>query len=133
MAIERSPRPRIRRLNAIEIDSYDVLPRELAERVRIIRVPFLFGPYSGMALGRFVLLKRDVADDGWSPLLFHELVHVRQWTELGVVGFGYRYIRQFLAGLVAERNWNDAYLAIEAEVEARRLTAEWYRRRNPLL
>lgn len=121
----------MRHLNAAEIDSYDVLPQELARRVRIIRVPFLVGPYSGMALGRNVLLRRDIAGDGWSPLIAHELVHVRQWAELGVIGFLYRYLRDFGRGLATTRSWNRAYVNIEAEREARELTSAWQRRRNP--
>ncbi|MGH8998990.1 MAG: hypothetical protein ACRDY7_06315, partial [Acidimicrobiia bacterium] len=35
-----------------------------------------------MTLGRFVLVRRDHLGD--EPLLAHELVHVRQWRDLGV-------------------------------------------------
>lgn len=118
-------------MTAAEIDSYDVLPPELARRVRLVRVPFLFGPYQGMTLGRIVLLRAPVAADGWNGLLAHELVHVRQWTELGVVGFGYRYLRDFAVGLVRTKSWGQAYLDIEAEREAREVTKSWFRRRNP--
>ncbi|MEL7208416.1 MAG: hypothetical protein AAGK32_09330 [Actinomycetota bacterium] len=131
MSSAPDPAPRVRRLTAAEIDSYDVLPQELARRVRLVRVPVLFGPYAGVALGRTVLLRRNVAADGWSPLLAHELVHVRQWAELGVVGFLYRYLRDFGRGLVATRSWNRAYLDIGSEREARELTRSWQRRRNP--
>ncbi|MEM9132571.1 MAG: hypothetical protein AAF962_00330 [Actinomycetota bacterium] len=133
MATPAPTAPRIRRLSAVEIDSYDVLPPELARRVRLIRVRLLFlvGPYQGMTLGRIILLRDSLPPDGWSGLLAHELVHVRQWTELGVIGFSYRYLRDFVAGLVRTRSWNQAYLDIEAEREARELTKSWFRRRNP--
>jgi hypothetical protein len=119
---------RVRRLTTAEIAAYDVVPRELAAKVRIIRLP-LPGPYDGITVGRFVFLGRDVDDDGWSTLLAHELVHVRQWSELGVIGFLARYLSQFVVGLVRLRSWNAAYRHIEAELEARAGAAEWRRRR----
>ena len=119
---------RIRSLTGDEIASYDLIPAELASRVRIIRLP-VPGPYQGMALARFVIMGRDVSSDGSSTLLAHELVHVRQWAELGVVGFGVRYLAQFVSGLYRTRSWSTAYRQIEAECEARALAEEWRRRR----
>lgn len=121
---------RVRRLNATEIESYDVLPSELATRARIIRVPFLVGSYQGAVLGRNVFLRGVVPADGESRLLAHELVHVRQWSELGVVGFSYRYVSQFLRGLVRTRSWPKAYSQIEVEVEARQIADDWHGRRG---
>lgn len=118
-----------RSLNRAELDSYDVLPRYLARRVRVLSVPSLPGDYDGMTLGYTILLARDVDDQGNSPLLAHELVHVRQWIEQGRVGFSGRYLRSFASGLRRHRNWRHAYLSIEAETEARRETSEWLRRR----
>lgn len=121
---------RVRRLNATELESYDVLPPELAARVRIIRVPFLIGRYQGAVLGRNVFLRMVVPADGDSRLIAHELVHVRQWSELGIVGFSYRYVSQFLRGLVRTRRWQDAYQQIEVEEEARQIADDWHGRRN---
>lgn len=130
----RSPatasQPWIRPLTEAEIDAYDVLPPDVAARVRVIRVPDLPGRYTGMSLGRFVLLAHPVPADGWSMLLCHELVHVRQWHELGVPRFAWRYLRDFTSGMRQLRNWNRAYLGIRAEVEARELSREWMRLRN---
>lgn len=116
---------RIRRLTNEEIKAYDVLPPELARRVWLIRIWSLPGPYVGMSLGRFVLLTRSVPPDGTSHLLAHELVHVRQWAELGVAGFAYRYLGEFVRGLRSHRRWQPAYREIGAEVEARRLADLW--------
>ncbi len=128
MSSTRPDGGRIRALTPTEIEAYDVLPPDLAGRVRIVRVPVLAGPFTGMALGRFVLLRIDVAPDGRSRLLAHELIHVRQWAELGVVGFLVRYVTDFVRGLVATRDWNEAYRRIGAEVEARDLTRRWWER-----
>lgn len=125
MGPDASPDPRVRRLNEVELDSYDVLPRDLARRVRVIRVPDLPGRYTGLSLGRFVFLAVPTPDDGRNALLCHELVHVRQWSEQGVVGFLSQYVTDFVRGYIRLRNWNDAYRAISAEVEARAITLEW--------
>jgi len=74
---------------------------------------------SAMTLGSTILVRRDRADD--PVLLHHELVHVRQWRERGVVGFLVPYVRDYLAGRRRGLGHWDAYLAIPAEVEARRL------------
>ncbi len=120
---------RVRPLTRDEIASYDLIPAELATRVRVIRAP-IPGPYQGIALGRFVLIGRDIATDGSSTLLAHELVHVRQWSELGVIGFGVRYLSQFVTGLIKTRRWSTAYRQIEIEREARSSAEEWRHRRN---
>ncbi len=118
-----------RSLNQSELDSYDVLPKYLARRVRVISVPSLPGGYDGMTLGTTILLAHDVDEQGNSPLLAHELVHVRQWYEQGRLGFSGRYVGSFARGLRFHRNWKHAYLSIEAETEARRETSAWLQRR----
>ena len=66
-----------------------------------------------MTLRRLVLLARDVADDGSSTLLAHELVHVGQWYDQGVLRFSYRYVTDFITGLIRHRSWKPAYREIE--------------------
>ncbi len=114
----------------MEIASYDMISPELARRVRIHQVPFLPGGYAGMTLGHTVLLARDVDADGNSSLLAHELVHVRQWSERGLVGFSARYLNSFASGLARHRSWNRAYHDIDAELEAKQETTDWLRRRT---
>ena len=121
---------RVRRLNQTEIDSYDVLPSDLAAKARVIRVPLLWGSYQGAALGRNILLRVDVTADGGSRLLAHELVHVGQWADKGILGFLIAYVRDFFRGLLRTRSWDAAYRQIAIEVEAREVTEEWQRRRN---
>lgn len=49
----------------------------------------------GITLGRTVLVAGDASMV--SPqLLAHEFAHVRQWEELGVVGFVWRYARELV-------------------------------------
>lgn len=119
-----------RPLNKTEIESYDVLPADLARRVRVVQIPFIPGGYAGITLGRHVLLAREVDADGNSSLMAHELVHVRQWQELGLVGFSARYLKSFSINLVGKRRWKSAYSAIDAEVEARQVATDWLRRRT---
>jgi len=123
-------KPRIRRLTTTEIDAYDHLPPELAKRVWLIEIGYLPGRYLGMTLGRFILLADMVPPTDGDLLLAHELVHVRQWSELGLVGFSYRYLRDFLAGIRRHRRWHQAYSEIEAEVEARRVADAWAQARS---
>lgn len=52
-------------------------------------------------------------------LLVHELVHVRQWGELGVIRFLWRYLTGYLGGRWKGLSHRAAYLAIPLEVEAR--------------
>lgn len=116
-----------RPLNPLELDRYHLIPRALAARVRVYEIPALPGSYVGITLGRHVFLATDVADDGKSLLLAHELVHVRQWHELGAVGFARRYVWSFLRSLPSTRSWNESYQSIPAEVEARDGAARWRR------
>ena len=89
----------MRRLEGPEIQSYDVLSRELAERVRIVRVPVLPFGSSGMAVGRFVLLRTDNDRSGNRKLLAHELIHVRQWHEAGCWAFLRTYLGDYFREL----------------------------------
>lgn len=52
------------------------------------------------------------------PLLNHEMVHIRQQRDAGVVGFGLNYIKQYAKLLLKGRSADDAYHGIDAEKEA---------------
>lgn len=86
-------------------------------RVRVIVVPALTPGVAAMTLGRFVFIRRG--HEHSAGLIAHELVHVQQWRELGVLRFLRRYLVDYLrarrAGL---RHWQ-AYRAISLEQEAR--------------
>lgn len=51
----------------------------------------------------------------------HEMVHVRQWKQLGPVRFLYRYLGSYLGNRLAGMNHVDAYRSIPLELEAYRL------------
>jgi uncharacterized protein DUF4157 len=72
-----------------------------------------------MTLGRVILLRRGHATD--QALLAHELVHVRQWRELGAGRFLWRYLGAYLRGRATGLGHQRAYEAIPLEVEAREL------------
>lgn len=57
-----------------------------------------------------------------ASLVGHELVHVRQWQELGVVRFLTRYLGEYFAGRGRGLNHQAAYENISFEREARSLT-----------
>ncbi len=121
-------RPRVfsaRRLVAPELRSYDLVPLADRARARVIVVPWLPGAH-GMTLGRYVFLTRGHAHR--TTLLAHELVHVRQYRELGYLRFSYRYLRDYARLLVEHRGRHKAaYRAIPFEAEAYRVAGEWAR------
>jgi hypothetical protein len=120
----------VRRLTAAELDAYDVLPRALATRVRIQRVPFLAPGSNGMTIGRFVFLRNDGSYDGSRKIIAHELVHVRQYYELGLLRFLARYVRDYARGLLRLKRHRAAYLAIPFEQHAYDEAERWLARRQ---
>jgi len=128
--VAADPPPRVRSLTPAEIKAYDLIPESIARRARVITIPKPPGPFQGFAVGRNVWLTKPVEADGNSALLAHELVHLRQWNELGVVGFSVRYLQDFFKGVRTHRNWMKAYSNINAEAEARQLTRDWLTRRR---
>ena len=55
---------------------------------------------------------------GSERLLRHELVHVRQWRRLGVVGFGARYLGTYARWRLRRYPHWAAYRRIPLEIEA---------------
>jgi hypothetical protein len=124
---------RVRRLTDAELRAYDHVPRAVAARVRVLRVPVLAAGADGMTLDRFVLVLRDDPEDrtGGRELLAHELVHAAQWAELGLVRFAWRYVTAYARNLRRLRSHEQAYLAIPFEQEARAAADAWARSRPP--
>ncbi len=60
-----------------------------------------------------------------SVLIIHELVHVRQWFDLGVLGFLSSYLGDYLRGRRDGLSHRDSYMAIPLEVEARHLQSRF--------
>lgn len=61
--------------------------------------------------------------DPLASLLCHELAHVRQWKTLGVLGFLWRYVADYLRGRARGLSHRQAYQAIGLEVEASRVAS----------
>ncbi|HLF99960.1 MAG TPA: DUF4157 domain-containing protein [Acidimicrobiia bacterium] len=101
-------------------DALGGITRADLERARIIPLPFLQPGVSAMTLGRFIFIRRTALDD--PALLHHELVHVRQWREQGIVAFLGTYLAAYFRGRLSGLGHWDAYRAIPQEIEARELS-----------
>lgn len=79
----------------------------------------------GVTLWRLVLADPEIMRGDLESLgrfVVHEMVHVRQFAEIGYARFMVRYLREYWRGRRHGKSHRDAYLAIGAEVEARTLT-----------
>lgn len=76
-----------------------------------------------ITLGRLIIVRADAV--GSDYLLRHELVHVAQWRQFGVVGFAVRYVGSYLGWRVRGRGHGGAYRRIPFEIEA-----DWVARRT---
>ena len=117
----------MRRLTPQEIAAYDLVPADLARRARVQKVPLLAPGSHGMTVGRLILVLRDDDRSGKRTLLAHELVHVEQYADLGIIRFLRRYVREYFANLWRLRNHQQAYLAISFEAAARAAADRWRR------
>ena len=82
------------------------------------------GPVAAMTVASTIYLRPGL--EGTDPdvlarLLVHELVHVRQWRELGRIRFVARYVGDYLRHRLRGLSHPDAYASIRYEVEARRI------------
>jgi len=116
---------RRRRLEPDEVLSFDHISDHILDRVRLIRTNLIPPAADGMTLGRFVLLRDDHIERTGSTLLAHELVHVRQFAEMGAPRFFTAYIGSYLRNLRRTRSHRQAYLDIPLEQEAREIAARW--------
>jgi len=78
---------------------------------------------AAITVGPVVSVRRRFVDD--DRLLRHELVHVRQWRTLGIVGFLVRYGGAYVRWRVRGYGHWAAYRRIPLEIEA-----EWEARRH---
>jgi len=108
-----------RRLDASERQLFTHVPARDLQRARLVVVPVLTPGIAGMTLGRWVLVRRGHEHD--RGLIAHELVHVRQWRELGAVRFLVRYFGVYADGRRRGLGHQAAYEAIPLEAEARAL------------
>lgn len=126
------PPSRRRALDVQEVSLYDHVADGLLDKVTLVRTNLLPPAADGLTLGKFVLLRGDRIERKASTLLAHELVHVRQFAELGPRRFITRYVGEYGRNLWKMRNHRAAYLAISLEEEARREADAWRdRQQNP--
>lgn len=78
--------------------------------------PFLGRDVAAITLGRRVWISARARDV--ERLVRHELVHVRQMAEEGVLRFLWRYLRHYARNRWRGMSHRQAYLAIPYEVEA---------------
>ena len=121
---------RQRVLDEEEVSAFDHIADGLCRRVKLIRTNLLPPAADGMTIGRFVLVRGNHIEHRSSTLLAHELVHVRQFAEMGVVPFLASYFSSYAKNLLRTRNHRQAYLDIPLEVEARKEASNWAKTRS---
>ncbi|HEX8410516.1 MAG TPA: DUF4157 domain-containing protein [Thermoanaerobaculia bacterium] len=80
---------------------------------------FLARDVVAITLGRRIYVRGAMAADAFERLMRHELAHVRQVSELGLLRFLWRYLAEFAGHWVRLRNFGAAYMSISFEIEAR--------------
>ena len=83
------------------------------------------GDVAAMTLPWAIYVRPDVLGGDsvrLARLVNHELVHVRQWQQLGTMRFLNRYLTDYLRGRRKGLGHNQAYLAISLEKEAREVS-----------
>jgi hypothetical protein len=103
------------------------------ETVTVVTAPRLLRRFwaaktGAMTIGNRIFVDPEILERGGPPLttlLMHEMVHARQWQERGPFAFLASYLRQYLAARITGASHREAYLSIEAEVEARDIAARF--------
>jgi hypothetical protein len=111
------------RLTPDDLDRYHHVPSSVLEQVTLRESSFLPPGADGVTIGTTVYVRPGFLDQ--PTLLAHELVHVRQYTELGFIRFLATYIGEYVQNRVRLRSHRSAYLAISLEKQARIETREW--------
>ncbi len=117
--------PRRRNLAEDELQAFHHIADGLLSRVRLIRTNLLPPAADGMTVGRFVFLRGDHIEHAGSSLLAHELVHVRQFAEMGAPRFFAAYFGAYFRNLRRTKSHRQAYLDIPLEQEARAVANQW--------
>jgi hypothetical protein len=112
-----------RRLTEDEQERYDLVPRSVTSKAKVVPVRYVPPGFVGITIGNRIMLRKG--HEQKEQLLAHELVHVRQFHQLGTVRFFVRYLTEYAKGIVKLRNTHEAYRAISLEVEARQDASRW--------
>jgi hypothetical protein len=102
---------------ACGIVDVDGVPIRLAPR---LMQRLWVGPVWAMAMPWAIYVHPSRASDPrLARIVFHELVHVRQWRQLGVVRFLARYGFDYFRARLTGASHSCAYRSIRYEIEAR--------------
>ena len=91
-----------------------IVPSPLPRFVR----PFLPRNVLAITLGHRIWIARELPPAEMDALLRHEMVHVAQMEQLGVVVFLLRYLGEYMANRLRGMSHDAAYRAISFEIEA---------------
>jgi hypothetical protein len=115
-----------RTLTADERKRFDLVPESVTTKAKVVPISFVPPGFVGITIGNRIMLRKGHEDK--DQLLAHELVHVRQFHELGIPRFFARYLTEYATGIVKLRKVHAAYRAISFEVEARQEASRWAKR-----
>jgi hypothetical protein len=115
-----------RALTAEERKRFDLVPESVTTKVKVVPISFVPPGFVGITIGNRIMLRKG--HEHKEQLLAHELVHVRQFHELGIPRFFARYLSEYARGIVKLRKLHAAYRAISLEVEARQEASGWAKR-----
>ncbi|MEO6260458.1 MAG: hypothetical protein ABIP63_08910 [Thermoanaerobaculia bacterium] len=97
----------------------------LADARAVVRIgypwwlrPWLFRDVAGITLGRRIYLAAGIREDQLGAMVRHELAHVRQVAELGLIPFLWRYGSEYLRYRRRGLSRDQAYRAISFERDA---------------
>ena len=101
------------------------IEKAVADRGAVVRIgypwwlrPWLFRDVAAITLGSRIYLGAGIAEDQLETVLRHELVHVRQAAENGLLLFFWRYGREYLGNRRRGMPPHQAYRAISFERDA---------------
>jgi hypothetical protein len=103
------------------------------ERVRVLPASPIMRRFwakgiDAMTLGPWVFVDPSVLNGDKARLgrlMVHELVHVRQWSDYGPIGFLRRYLGDYLRGRRSGAGHRMSYWSNRLEVEAREVTKRY--------
>jgi hypothetical protein len=109
-------------LHPVDLNRVRVIPAS-----RLVQAFWAEGIHA-MTLTRWVLVDPQVLNGDrrrLGRLLVHELVHVRQWSDYGVIGFLRRYLGDYLRVRRRGVGHRMAYWSNRLEAEARETTSRY--------
>lgn len=103
----------------------DRIEEAVADAGAVVRIgypwwlrPWLFRDVAAITFGRRIYVGGAVREGQIEALLRHELVHVRQMVDCGLVTFLWRYGREYLRNRRDGMSRDEAYRAISFERDA---------------